>query len=62
MKSEPKKIRISVFLNPKEKKGLQKLAKRDGATVAESIRRAIALYLRRKAISVSDDELPDQAK
>lgn len=62
MKPKPKKIRISVFLNRKEKKGLQQLAERDGATVAESIRRAIDAYLRRKGISVLDEDLQDAPK
>lgn len=59
MKDEPTNIRISVFLSKRQKKGLQKLSKRDGAVAAESIRRAIDSYLRKKGITVSDKEMAE---
>lgn len=60
MKDEPTNIRISVFLSKRQKKGLKKLSKRDGAVAAESIRRAIDAYLRKKGITLSDAELKEQ--
>lgn len=60
MADEPTNIRISVFLSNRQRKGLRKLSKRDGAVVAESIRRAIDAYLKKKGITVSDADLADK--
>ena len=60
MKASAPKIRISVFVSRKQKKGLKKLSQRDGAVPAESIRRAIDSYLRKKGISVSDAEAEEK--
>ena len=39
------KLRMNVYLNDEQKKGLEKLSAKTGAPVAELIRRAIDAYL-----------------
>lgn len=47
MKDSGNKIRMNVFLNPDQKRDLEKLSTKSGAPVAELIRRAIDAYLKR---------------
>ena len=41
------KIRMNVFLSPEQKRALEKLSARTGASVAEIIRRAVDAHLKR---------------
>lgn len=43
------KIRMNVFLDSPQKRALEKLSEKTGASVAELIRRAINAYLKRGA-------------
>jgi len=47
MKDSENKIRMNVFLDPEQKRDLEKLSSKNGAPVAELIRRAIDAYLKR---------------
>ena len=47
MKDSGNKIRMNVFLDPDQKRDLEKLSSKSGAPVAELIRRAIDAYLKR---------------
>jgi len=59
---KPKQVRISVFLPKRQRTGLRKLQEKHGALPAESIRRAIDAYLKRKGIRVTDDDVAADEK
>ena len=49
------KARHSVMLDPELAEGLKVLKTRDGASEGESIRRALADYLKKKGVAVKTD-------
>jgi len=40
------KIRVNIYINPKQKADLDKISERTGAPVAELVRRAIDAYVK----------------
>jgi predicted DNA-binding protein len=41
-----RKLRVNIFISPKQKADLEKLSEKTGAPVAELVRRAIDAYLK----------------
>ena len=46
MQQKLNKLRVSIYLSPKQKTDLDKLSDKTGAPVAELVRRAIDAYLK----------------
>jgi predicted DNA-binding protein len=42
-----RKARINIYLNPQQKTQLEKISEKTGAPVAELVRRAVDLYLKK---------------